>query len=449
MGLFGDMLDAAKHVGSEIAHAVQSGSDGLGKVLTGAGVGLLAGGLPGAVAGAYIGSQTGTGAANPQAAGLSPGQLVKAVMTGPGTESLGKVHDAGVAQADYQRQLEDGTRDLTSGLESAWTGGASEAARERLRPLADSAASASSTLTLNSRLSMAQIDQFQRMKNSLHQDVTDQPPTRSAWDVGTPWDTDTEDRINQYNKKAQENVERYNSYADQSSTNTASRTIDYGQLGTYDGGEFEINDPPPPPPDDRDPKPPRHRVDDGRPDVPLVRPPGEVTPPPPVTPPPAQHTQPPVPVPVGDDTVRAQGYVPPTPSQYPGYQPPGAGPGGGFGPGSGPGGGFGPGFGGGFGPGGGGFGPGSGASSGSGARGPGASTGAGLPGEGRPGTTGGIRGGAAGKPGSPGMGGMGQGAKGGKSEDEEHQRASYLLEADPESVFGPSDERTVPPVIGL
>ena len=63
MGLFGDMLDAAKHVGLEIAHAVESGGERLGNVLTGAGVGLLAGGLPGAVAGAYVGSQTGTGAA--------------------------------------------------------------------------------------------------------------------------------------------------------------------------------------------------------------------------------------------------------------------------------------------------------------------------------------------------------------------------------------------------
>ncbi|NBH10190.1 hypothetical protein GTY80_43975, partial [Amycolatopsis sp. SID8362] len=74
----------------------------------------------------------------------------------------------------------------------------------------------------------------------------------------------------------------------------------------------------------------------------------------------------------------------------------------------------------------------------------------GAPGEGRPGAAGGVRGGTAGKPGSPGMGGMGQGAKGGKGEeDAEHQRASYLVEADPESVFGGSDERTVPPVIGL
>ncbi|WP_410637678.1 DUF3558 family protein [Amycolatopsis sp. lyj-346] len=240
MGLFGDMLDAAKHVGSEIARAVQSGGERLGNVLAGAGVGLLVGGLPGAIAGAYVGSQTGTGAANPQAAGLSPGQLVRAVLSGPGTESLQKVHQAGVDQSAYQRRLEQGTRELTSALESAWTGGASDAARERLKPLTASATSASTTLDRNSTLAQAQIDQFHRMKNSLHPDVKDQPPTRSAWDVATPWDTDTEAKINQYNRKAQENVERYNAYSRQSSSNTAARTIDYGQLREYTGGDFTV-----------------------------------------------------------------------------------------------------------------------------------------------------------------------------------------------------------------
>ncbi|WP_439385100.1 hypothetical protein [Amycolatopsis lexingtonensis] len=458
MGLFGDMLDAAKHVGSEIAHAVQSGGERLGNVLTGAGVGLLAGGIPGAIAGAYVGSQTGTGAANPQASGLSPGQLVQAVMTGPGTESLQKVHQAGVDQSAYQRQLEQGTRELTSGLESAWTGGASDAARERLQPLTASATSASTTLDRNSTLAQTQIDQFHQMKHSLHQDVTDQPPTRSAWDVATPWDTDTEDKINQYNQKAQENVERYNAYSQQSSTNTAARTIDYGQLGEYNGGDFTVEDPKKP----VKPTPKKRTGDDDRPIETQVQPPPAVHPPVVQPPPPGQVTPsghvtprgqvtPPGSHPPGlDDGVRAQSYVPPSTQYPPGYQPPGTG----FGPGSGPGGGSGSGFGPGFGPGGGGFGPGSssGASggTGAGARGPGSATGAGVPGEGRPGAAGGVRGGAAGKPGSPGMGGMGQGAKGGKGEeDAEHQRASYLVEADPESIFGGSDERTVPPVIGL
>jgi hypothetical protein len=44
-----------------------------------------------------------------------------------------------------------------------------------------------------------------------------------------------------------------------------------------------------------------------------------------------------------------------------------------------------------------------------------------------------------------GMMGGGHGVKGG--EDEEHQRASFLIEGDPDAIFG-TDERTVPPVIG-
>ncbi|WP_018686769.1 WXG100 family type VII secretion target [Actinokineospora enzanensis] len=55
--------------------------------------------------------------------------------------------------------------------------------------------------------------------------------------------------------------------------------------------------------------------------------------------------------------------------------------------------------------------------------------------------------GAAGR-GGAGMGGMGHGGGHGQGgEDEEHQRPSYLLEADPDDVFG-TDEMTAPPVIG-
>ncbi|WP_431877359.1 hypothetical protein [Amycolatopsis sacchari] len=57
----------------------------------------------------------------------------------------------------------------------------------------------------------------------------------------------------------------------------------------------------------------------------------------------------------------------------------------------------------------------------------------------------GTIGGSAGTP-PPGMGGMGAaGAEG--AEDEEHKRASYLVEADPDSAFG-ANVSTAPPVIG-
>jgi hypothetical protein len=122
----------------------------------------------------------------------------------------------------------------------------------------------------------------------------------------------------------------------------------------------------------------------------------------------------------------------------------GRGPGGAGGRGFGPGGsssgfgGSGPGSTGGSGPGAGGRGP--------GGMGPGGAGGAGAlaaehaAGGGR-GLGAGGRGGAGGQ-----MGGMG-GGRGQGEDDGEHQRPSYLVEGDPESLFG-TDEMTAPPVIG-
>jgi hypothetical protein len=43
---------------------------------------------------------------------------------------------------------------------------------------------------------------------------------------------------------------------------------------------------------------------------------------------------------------------------------------------------------------------------------------------------------------------MGGGAgKGGGGEDTEHQRPTYLVEPDPDDIFG-TDQKTAPPVIG-
>jgi hypothetical protein len=57
----------------------------------------------------------------------------------------------------------------------------------------------------------------------------------------------------------------------------------------------------------------------------------------------------------------------------------------------------------------------------------------------------GGRGAAGGRGGAGGM--MPHGKRGEGEEDGEHQRASYLVEGDPDAVFG-TDEMTAPPVIG-
>jgi hypothetical protein len=59
----------------------------------------------------------------------------------------------------------------------------------------------------------------------------------------------------------------------------------------------------------------------------------------------------------------------------------------------------------------------------------------------------GAGGAGAGRGGMGAGGGMGRGQKGEGDEDTEHSRPTYLVEGDPDEVFG-TDMRTAPPVIG-
>ncbi|HET6705903.1 hypothetical protein [Amycolatopsis sp.] len=102
--------------------------------------------------------------------------------------------------------------------------------------------------------------------------------------------------------------------------------------------------------------------------------------------------------------------------------------------------------------GGGGFGPGGSSAAGN-ATGAGAASGAARPGgigaaEAAAGRgMGGLGAGAAGRGGMGPGGGLARGAKGEGDEDTEHSRPTYLVEGDPDEVFG-TDMRTAPPVIG-
>lgn len=99
-----------------------------------------------------------------------------------------------------------------------------------------------------------------------------------------------------------------------------------------------------------------------------------------------------------------------------------------------------------------GFGPGGGAGAGS-STGAGSASGAARPGgigaaEAAAGRgMGGLGAGSASGRGGMGAGGMGRGQKGEGDEDTEHSRPTYLVEGDPDEVFG-TDLRTAPPVIG-
>ncbi|MFD2415391.1 hypothetical protein [Amycolatopsis pigmentata] len=143
---------------------------------------------------------------------------------------------AGVATdlAGDHRAVATQIQNISSGLESVWTGSGADAAQAKLKPLRDVADSAAQTFTANSTHVTGIASGFDEMKRSLTP-IPSSPPHKNLWDVVTPWSTDTEDQINQYNAQIQENLNRYNAYSHQAQDAGHQLTVDYGQIGTFDG----------------------------------------------------------------------------------------------------------------------------------------------------------------------------------------------------------------------
>ncbi|HJQ48210.1 MAG TPA: hypothetical protein VJ870_18095 [Amycolatopsis sp.] len=454
MSLFGFIEGAAEAVGGPIVTAAIEGGKALGRMLGG--------------------SQAIAGQAT-----MSPEALVKMITQGAGPDGLVGEQQKNTSKAQVQDQIETATRQHMTTIESAWTGSGADAARDKLQAATVPVSASSQAMNANANTISGQIGAFGTLKNSLHTDVTDNPPQKGFWDDVTPWDTSTEDAINANNAKVQQNLQAYNAYTQASQANTPQIKTDYGQVTDLGGGDFQIQQPgTPPDKPGQGPNDPGTNIGGtgggkrvGSTSVPSQ--PGRAS----IGNTPIDADRTGIGLPPGsstgkdggnisgslDDTTRTSGYTTPGSSNYvptgfgSGYNPAGSGgssdySSGGFGP---VGSGFGPVGSGGVGSGGGsagGYGGGgasSGASTGSGALTGGKATGAVGAEAGAAGAA--AKAGAAGASGTAGRGGMsgmggGHGGKGG--EDEEHQRPSYLIEEDPDSLFG-TDEKTAPPVIGL
>ncbi|MBB4689692.1 hypothetical protein [Amycolatopsis jiangsuensis] len=379
-----------------------------------------------------------------------------------GAASLGEIaKDHDEASSDVQK--------LSTGLESTWTGGGADAAQARIRPLADASSAAAQTYTSNGQNLTDLAHGFDEMKAAL-QPMPNTPPHKNFFDSASPWDTDTEDQINNYNKMAQENLDRYNGYSKQAQTSGQGLKTDYGQLGTFDG---DVSITPQEPASTHS----QHTSTGGanghssaRSDLTSTG--GAAHTPPAGGSVPDVHTPPPASSPPGGNSgsgaqsggggTETAGYVPPSlPDTRPGSMPPlpvpGSSPGSGGGGSSWSGGGFVPGGFGGAGGSSSGPGAGVGGATGrmpSGGSGGGARSGAGV-GAGEEGAVRGSGGptagrGATGGRGGAGMGGMGAaGGRGKDEEDKEHQRKYGV---DDDSAFSLTDDdggRLVDPRTGL
>lgn len=390
----------------------------------------------------------------------------------------------------YEQRAQSITQ-LTATMESAWQGDAAGAAQRGAGPLAVEHGVAAPDMNVASNTLTQQVSAFNAANNSV-MEIPPQPSKPGLWDniISFGGASDTyEQQLDRYNAANKHNVAVMTSYEQTTNQNTASMPRSYGSIEP-DHSAIGVAQPQPTIYQQQRPNPPRPGgggSGSGGTTWTPSSPPGTggsgsgsgggtgggaggsnggnggggsgggsgggQTDPDQFVPTPGGPGRPGPGLPPGLGG-GGPGSGPGGPGFGPGFLPPGpggfgpTGGGGGTGVGTGPGGrGGGPGGGGsgarGFGPGGGGGGfaeeGGRAAGRGAGALGAGGAAAAEAA-MGRGAAAAGGRGGMGGMP-------MGGGGRGQGSEDGEHQRLSFLVEADPDETFG-TDEITAPPVIG-
>ncbi|MFF0147243.1 hypothetical protein ATK36_2754 [Amycolatopsis sulphurea] len=161
-------------------------------------------------------------------------ELVQKVLAGQGAQSWYQGAEQAGKLAGQQDEAGSRVQRLSAGLESAWTGGGADSAQARIKQFSEAATATAQTYTGNGQNLTDLAHGFEVMKKAL-QPMPDTPPHKNFWDEATWWDTDTEDQINRYNKLAQENLARYQGYAQQAQTSGQGLKGDYGQLTGFDG----------------------------------------------------------------------------------------------------------------------------------------------------------------------------------------------------------------------
>jgi hypothetical protein len=400
--------------------------------------------------------------------GLTGYEIYEQMTSGPQEHSLNGASQGSWAESQKEAERAKRIEQLARKIAAGWQGAAAEGAQGAAGPLAKVALEASELQKVSQRVLEEQSHTFRAAAGNLKK-IDPQPPSSNIIDDFTPWDTDNEKKIKQYQQDAQHNIDIYGRYDNQSFMNEGRFPQTYPSI-VDPGGNVGVKPPGsepqwPPGGGGRPPIESGHGVGGGSHSGGELQQVGTWQPP--------QGTHTSVADPVGTAErppsrvpVQPPGTLPPQ-QPGPGWTPVGAGPFGG-GRGSWTGGGDGSsrfggrggegasgrgGTSGGEGRSGGGASEGTGRGTGAGARGGaggehGAGGRAGAGGmaaeeaAGRRGLAGGGRGGAGG------MGGGGMGAgRGQGGEDDEHERKSFLQEPDPEAIFG-SDEMTAPPVIG-
>lgn len=122
---------------------------------------------------------------------------------------------------------------LGATIAANWRGEAADLAVGRVQPLADVSSIAAESFRANGRNLKDIAHTFDTLKHSMNS--MPPRPDKSFYDVITPWDTETEKRIHEYNVIAKQNLDRYDAYARQTRSSAQGLQHDYGHVGTLNG----------------------------------------------------------------------------------------------------------------------------------------------------------------------------------------------------------------------
>jgi hypothetical protein len=126
-----------------------------------------------------------------------PEVIQKVVAGSSGTWHEGVIQ--GRKLADRHAEISTEITAIAADLEAAWTGSAADAAKARIKPFADVTATAAQSFTDNSANLSNLAHSFDSVQAAFRAQPLPSRPDKGFLDVVTPWDTDTEAKINAYN----------------------------------------------------------------------------------------------------------------------------------------------------------------------------------------------------------------------------------------------------------
>ncbi|RJQ76452.1 hypothetical protein [Amycolatopsis panacis] len=166
--------------------------------------------------------------------------LVQKIIASQGAQSWHEGSETAKTLARMHDEGNDLVRRISSGLESSWTGSGADAAQARIRPFAEALTSSAQITSANSDNVSEIAHSFDEMKSSL-QPMPPAPPHKNFFDQASPWDTDTERQINEYNAVAKDNVAQYQAYARHIETKAPNLNANYTQLSGFGEQDFAID----------------------------------------------------------------------------------------------------------------------------------------------------------------------------------------------------------------